>query len=95
MNNLVQLIASCFVNSLWEVAAIGTAGWLLSRLLRRLGPRLEHFVWVTTLAFAVITPAVPLLRLLFVSNVLPAASQPSVAVSVFDGNTGVVTVLGE
>lgn len=84
MNNLVQLIASCFVNSLWEVAAIGTAGWMVSRLFGRLGPRFQHLVWVTILGLAAITPAIPLLRLLFVSSEVSTASQPSVAISVFD-----------
>jgi len=83
MNNLAQLVASFFVNSLWEVTAIGAAGWVVSRLLARFGPRLHHLVWVTTLGLAAITPAVPLLRLLFVSSAFPTASQPSVAVSVF------------
>jgi beta-lactamase regulating signal transducer with metallopeptidase domain len=87
MNNLVQLIASCFVNSLWEVAAIGAAGWAVSRLFGRLGPRLHHLVWVTTLALAAIVPTVPLVRLLFVSTAFPAASQPSVGISVFDQQT--------
>jgi beta-lactamase regulating signal transducer with metallopeptidase domain len=84
MNNLVQLIASCFVNSLWEVTAIGTAGWVVSLLFGRLGPRFHHLVWVTTLGLAAITPAVPLLRSLFVSSAFLTASQPSVAISVFD-----------
>lgn len=83
MNNLVQLIASCFVNSLWEVAAIGAAGWAVSRLFGRHGPRFHHLVWVTTLGLAAITPAVPLLRLPFPSRAFPTASQPSAAVSVF------------
>lgn len=83
MNSLVQLIASCFVNSLWEVAAIAAAGWAVSRLFGRQGPRFHHLVWVTTLGLAVITPAVPLLRLLFVPRAFPTGPQPSAAVSVF------------
>lgn len=83
MNNLVQLIASCFVNSLWEVAAIGAAGWVVSRVFRRLGPRLHHLLWVTTLGLAAITPVLPILRLPFVPRALPAAAQPPAVVSVF------------
>lgn len=84
MSNLVQLIASCFVNSLWEVAAIAAAGWAVSRLFRRLGPRPHHVLWVTALGLAVITPAVPVLRLLFTPRAHAAVSQASVAISVFD-----------
>lgn len=84
MNKLIQLIASCFVNSLWEVTAIGTAGWVASRLVGRLGPRLHHLVWVATLGLAAVTPAVPLLQSLFVSSRFPTAPQPSVAISAFD-----------
>ncbi|HTU32642.1 MAG TPA: M56 family metallopeptidase [Candidatus Acidoferrum sp.] len=84
MNNLVQLIASCFVNSLWEVAVIGAVGWMVSRLFGRVGPRLHHVWWVGTLGLAAITPAVPLLRLLFAPSALPVGPQSSVGISVFD-----------
>lgn len=62
MNNLVPLASSFFVNSLWEVAAIGGVAWVASRLLRRLGPNVHHSLWVTTLLLSVVTPALPLLR---------------------------------
>jgi len=62
MNNLVCSVASYVVNSLWEVCLIGGAGWLASRWLNRLGSRVEHVVWVSTLALAVLTPALPLWR---------------------------------
>jgi hypothetical protein len=62
MNNLVCSFASYVVNSLWEVCLIGGAGWLVSRWLTRLGSQVEHAVWVSTLALAVLTPALPLWR---------------------------------
>ena len=62
MNNLVCSVASYVVNSLWEVCLIGGAGWLASRWLKRLGSRVEHVVWVSTLALAVLTPTLPLWR---------------------------------
>ena len=37
MNNLVCSIASYLVNSVWEVALIGTAGWAVSRLVEETG----------------------------------------------------------
>jgi beta-lactamase regulating signal transducer with metallopeptidase domain len=64
MNSLAPLVASCLINSLWEIALIGAAGWAASLLLTRLGPRIQHVVWVTTLALAVLTPLLPLGRLL-------------------------------
>jgi TonB family protein len=62
MNNLVCSIASYLVNSVWEIALVGGAGWAASRLLKRLGPKVEHVSWVATLALAVATPALPLWR---------------------------------
>lgn len=84
MSNLIQLIASFFVNSVWEVTAIAAAGWVVTRLFSRLGPRLHHVLWVTTLGLAVITPVVPLAGLLFAPSARPAISRSSVAISVFD-----------
>ena len=85
MSNLIQLIASCFVNSLWEVIAISAAGWIVSRVFRgRLGPRLHHVLWVTTLGLAAITPGVPLARLLFAPSAQPVISRSAIAISVFD-----------
>ncbi len=84
MNNLVRLIASCFSNSLWEVAALGGAGWIVSRLLRGLGPRIQHLFWVGALGLAVVIPALPLLRLIQASAFPTAAQNHPFATSVFD-----------
>ena len=62
MNNLVCPVASYLVNSVWEIALIGGGGWAVSRLLRRLGPQVEHVSWVVTLGLAVVTPALPFWR---------------------------------
>ena len=64
MSHLVSFVASYAVNSLWQVPLVGGAGWVVSRLLRRIGPAAEHATWVTTLALAVVMPAYPLWRLL-------------------------------
>jgi TonB family protein len=60
MSSVEQQVASCVVNSVWEVAVIGGAGWLVSRAVRRFGPRVEHVVWVMTLGPAVVTPGLPM-----------------------------------
>lgn len=67
-NSLSGLLASYMLNSLWAVAAIGGAGWLASLLLKRLGPSAQHVAWVATLALAVLAPALPLARSMFVAR---------------------------
>jgi TonB family protein len=62
MNSLVCSVAAYLVNSVWEVSLIGGGGWAVSRLLKRLGPQVEHVAWVVTLALAILTPALPLWR---------------------------------
>jgi len=62
MSSVAGVLISCLVNSVWEIPLVGGAGWLVGRALRRLGPRAEHAVWVSTLALAILTPALPLFR---------------------------------
>ncbi len=68
-------IVSYLINSVWEVTLIAGAGWLATRLLKRLGSRAEHVAWVSTLAIAILAPAAPLLRSLF--SLLPMRSYAS------------------
>ena len=62
MSSFSGLAASCLANSVWEVALVTAAGYLVSRLVKRLGPQIEHTVWVATLMISVVTPALPFLR---------------------------------
>jgi beta-lactamase regulating signal transducer with metallopeptidase domain len=62
MSSVAGVLISCLVNSVWEIPLVGGAGWLVGRVLRRLGPRAEHGVCVSTLALAILTPALPLFR---------------------------------
>lgn len=62
MSHLVSVVASYAINSLWQVPLVGGAGWVVSRLLRRVGPVAEHVTWVATLGLAVVMPAYPLWR---------------------------------
>jgi TonB family protein len=75
MTNVPGWIISFFVNSVWEIALIGAAGWLVARLLRKLGPQAEHIVWVSTLGLAVVTSALPIFRGLFNVLYAPYASS--------------------
>jgi beta-lactamase regulating signal transducer with metallopeptidase domain len=84
MNSLVQLVASYFLNSLWEVAVVGGVGWVVSHLLKRLGPRIHHLWWVATLGAAVIIPALPLVGLILSNRAFPTVAQNhAFATSVF------------
>jgi TonB family protein len=87
MNNLACSTASYLVNSAWEVSLIGGAGWAVSRLLKKLGPRVEHVAWVVTLALAVLTPALPLWRWLLnaVSTSTGANGHLSIALIAGEG----------
>jgi TonB family protein len=69
MSNFSSIAASCLANSVWEVALVTAAGYLVSRLVRRLGPQFEHTLWVATLMISVVTPALPFLRALSASLV--------------------------
>ncbi len=62
MNSVWGFIASYLINSVWEVVAIAGAGWLGSRLLKKVGPQVEHIGWVSTLALAILAPALPFFR---------------------------------
>src|ERR1700677_2795123 len=62
MSSVAGVLTSCLVNSFWEIPLVGGAGWLVCRGLRRLGPRVEHVVWVSSLLLAIVTPVLPLLR---------------------------------
>lgn len=62
MNSVLGFIVSYFINSIWEVALIAVAGWLVSCLLKKAGPQTEHLAWVSTLGLAILAPALPLFR---------------------------------
>jgi TonB family protein len=45
------------LNSLWQIPVIVAAGWIAARMARRIGPELEHRVWVIALLLQVVLPA--------------------------------------
>ena len=81
MSNLSGFVVSYCLNSVWEVALVAGAGWLASRLLKRLGPKAEHAVWVSALMLAVVMPALPFLRRLLAVLIVPQmeGQQSSIA----------------
>ncbi|MEO6911732.1 MAG: hypothetical protein ABI158_12495 [Edaphobacter sp.] len=52
-----ELVLGYLVNSLWQVPLICLAGYACARLVRRMGPQAEQWVWVTALLIAAILPA--------------------------------------
>jgi TonB family protein len=82
MNSIFGFIVSYFVNSIWEVALIGAAGWLVSRLLKKAGAQTEHLVWVFTLGLAILAPALPLFRWLLTFVHLPHASDGHASIAI-------------
>jgi TonB family protein len=81
MNNLICTVASCVVNSIWEVSLIAGAGWVASRLLKKLDSHVEHVIWVLTLALAVLTPALPLWRWLLRFLYFPAGVKEHLSIT--------------
>ncbi len=58
IDNLAGWAATYVVNALWQIPLIAVAGWMVSWLLRRVGPRAQHIVWVATLLLSIGMPAV-------------------------------------
>ena len=79
MSSVYGVLTSCLVNSVWEIPLVGGVGWVVNRLTRRLGSRVQHVVWVSTLSLAILTPLLPALRWLassvFVSRETNGASS--------------------
>lgn len=89
MNSFSGFVVSYFINSIWEVALIAAAGWLVSRVLRKAGPQAEHLAWVSTLGLAILAPALPLFRRLLAFVHLPhaAGGHASIAFVAAQGST--------
>ncbi|MBN9614949.1 MAG: energy transducer TonB, partial [Acidobacteriales bacterium] len=82
MSNLSGFVVSYLVNAVWEVVLIAGAGWLVSRMVKRVGPQAEHVVWVSTLGLATVMPALPLLRWLLALLYVPHAGGGSSSITV-------------
>jgi beta-lactamase regulating signal transducer with metallopeptidase domain len=52
-------LASYVVSAAWQVPVLCAVGWVVARLLRRLGAATEHNVWELTLLLCVLIPAFP------------------------------------
>ncbi len=88
MSSFSAFSASYLANAVWEVVLCAAAGWLASRLVKRLGPKAEHSVWVSTLTIAVVAPALPVLRALAVSLVASQAAGLHSSVIFFAAQDG-------
>lgn len=54
--SLTSWVVSYLVNSLWQIPLLLAAGWIASRILRRVGAAMEHRVWVAVLLLQGILP---------------------------------------
>ncbi|WP_348267318.1 M56 family metallopeptidase [Edaphobacter paludis] len=57
MRGLEEFVLGYLVNSLWQIPLICLAGYGCARLVRRMGPQAEQWVWVTSLLIAAVLPA--------------------------------------
>jgi TonB family protein len=57
MSGFEAFVLGYLVNSLWQVPLVGAAAYGCARLVRRLGPQAEQWVWVTSLLVAAVLPA--------------------------------------
>jgi len=57
MSDLKSWVLEYLLNSVWQVPLVFAAGWVAARLMRRIGPRVEHRVWVSALLLEVLLPA--------------------------------------
>jgi beta-lactamase regulating signal transducer with metallopeptidase domain len=64
-HNVLLWLTSYVVNAVWQVAALACAGWGLSRLVKPVGPELQHKVWVAILMLATFMPATPVIQYYF------------------------------
>ena len=63
MNSFESQILSWLLNSLWQVPLIFATAWVAAWLVRPVGPRMEHRVWVGAIVCEVLVPFVSLLPL--------------------------------
>lgn len=60
MNNIAPFVVSALLCAVWQIPILTAAGWLTTRLLRRMGPATEHGVWAGILVLCVTIPLLPL-----------------------------------
>ena len=72
MNSFASAVASYVFNAAWQVPFLAGTGWLICRLVKRLGTPAEHRVWVAILFASAVLPAVRPTNLLSAAFVTPA-----------------------
>src|ERR1700742_293011 len=50
-------LISYLFNELWQIPLLFAAAWIVARMLRRVGPRIEHRIWVGALLLQIALPA--------------------------------------
>ena len=59
MNNIALFVVGALLCALWQIPILTAAGWLTTRLLRRMGPATEHGVWAGIMVLCVTIPLLP------------------------------------
>lgn len=57
INELGVLTANYVINFLWQIPLFFLAGWMVTKLMVKLGATVQHSIWVAVLALSVIVPA--------------------------------------
>lgn len=57
MKTFESWVLEYLLNSIWQVPVVFAAAWVASRLVRRAGARMEHWVWASALLLEVVLPA--------------------------------------
>lgn len=53
---IARYLMQYLANALWQLPLLAAAGWIVSRIVRRLGAGIQHRVWVATLILSGLTP---------------------------------------
>ena len=75
MRDILLWLTSYVLNAAWQVALLGTAGWVVSRCLCRKRPESQHKLWVATLILSTLVPATPIIESYFSGEALTAKAR--------------------
>jgi TonB family protein len=85
MRAIESWVLGYLVNAAWQAVVIFAGAWLLARSMRRMGPRVEHRVWVAALLAQVALPALVVRAVRLTWGDPAAAGRSLVTVATGDG----------
>jgi TonB family protein len=96
MSAIGNYVVAYLINSLWQVPLFVATGWITACILRKLGPTVQHAIWVASLLLAAFVPAAGIsnrslnLNLVSTNQGTHLVSAPAPSQSVY--RRGVVTL---